>query len=167
MSRSAAKASDTVALNLKRVLADSLRQKLATDKTSVSAFARRIGTGRIAIRRLLDPKNTAVTLKTMTKAVHALGLEITIGVGPKPLAQLEPMIDRYLVAEDSVTASHLEDELVAGYYGQNKRVQISSGSMVNLTGKKKRRSNAQNPALSSAGSIVPASTPKGPGTRNH
>ena len=87
---------------------------------SIANFARRIKTGRIAVRRLLDPTNTAVTLKTMTKASHALGLEITIGVSPKPLEELEPIIDEYLAAEDPAAGARLEDDLVAGYYGQKK-----------------------------------------------
>jgi hypothetical protein len=151
------------AIKFKRVLAYNIRQKLEADKMSITNFARRIKTGRIAVRRLLDPTNTAVTLKTMTKASHALGLEITIGVSPKPLQELEPIIDEYLAAEDPAAAARLEDELVAGYYGQKKTLVLP----VKATLGRMPRNHAKYPAFQTTRGAVSSSGPKGQGTQHH
>lgn len=148
-------------MKFKRVLADNIRRKLEADKMTVADFARRIKTGRIAVRRLLDPNNTAVTLKTMTKASHALGLEITIGVSPKPLPEIEPMIDKYLAAEDPVAVAQLENELVAEYYGKKKTLVLPMKAALG----KMPRKHAKYPAFRTTRGAVPPSAPKGQGTK--
>jgi len=42
-------------------------------KLSNTAMAKRMGTSRAAVDRLLDPKNQAVTLKTLSRAAAAVG----------------------------------------------------------------------------------------------
>ena len=55
----------------------------------------------------------------MTKAVHALGLEISLQVRPRPLSRIEPMIGKYAAAKSKAAAVRLEDDIVAAYYGSN------------------------------------------------
>ena len=110
-----------VAVGVKRVLAASIRRKLEEDRISASAFARRIKTGRVAVRRLLDPRNTAVTLKTIAKATNALGLEIAIGVRPLALPALQRIAEDYVASTDPTKTSEFEEAFVAGYYGRTPR----------------------------------------------
>jgi uncharacterized protein (TIGR00645 family) len=48
------------------------------DNLSISALAARIGTGRTAVRRILDAENTSITFRSMSRAAHAVGLKIKL-----------------------------------------------------------------------------------------
>ncbi len=65
------------ALQLKKSLADAIRYKMAAEHLSISTFAKKTKTGRNSVRRILDGKNTAITLRTMAKAAKALNLRST------------------------------------------------------------------------------------------
>ncbi len=110
--------SATAALQLKKTLADAIRQKLAEDHMSISTFAKKTGTGRHSVRRLLDGKNTAITLKTMAKAAHALNLELTLSVKQLPLSSLEKISRRLASTEDASEAVELKKRFMEGYYGK-------------------------------------------------
>jgi DNA-binding phage protein len=73
-------------LALKRILARTLRARLAQRKVTVASLARDTGTSRTAIRRVLDADNTSLTLHTLVRTAHRLGLRVRLS--------LEPSIDR-------------------------------------------------------------------------
>ena len=53
-------------------------QRMAALKMSKNALAKRLRTSRPAVDRLLDPKNTALTLATLGRATRALGLDFSL-----------------------------------------------------------------------------------------
>lgn len=71
---------DAEAVATKRVIAFRLAQLMQKQALSKQELARRMGTSRAALDRLLDPDNPAVTLRTLQAAASALGgkLEITL-----------------------------------------------------------------------------------------
>ena len=63
---------------LKRVLAWQVRQAMAQKKLTRSAMAREMRTSRTVVARLLDPKDQAVTLRTLVKAAGVLSKRIRL-----------------------------------------------------------------------------------------
>jgi antitoxin HicB len=53
-------------------------QRMAALKLSKAGLAKRLGTSRPAVDRLLDPKNTSLTLATLGRATSALGLDFDL-----------------------------------------------------------------------------------------
>lgn len=66
------------AIALKRVLAWQLAQHIEEQGLSKSQMAAAMKTSRSALDRLLDPENSAVTLKTMDRAAAVLGKRLKI-----------------------------------------------------------------------------------------
>lgn len=66
------------AIASKRVLAFQIEQAMQQQQLSKAELARRMGTSRSALDRLLDPDNPSVTLLTLEKAAQALGQRIRI-----------------------------------------------------------------------------------------
>lgn len=58
---------------LKEILSMQIAQAMETEGLSKAAMARRMKTSRPALDRLLDAKNTSVTLHTLQRAAMALG----------------------------------------------------------------------------------------------
>ena len=108
----------TTAFQLKKTLADAVRHKLTEDHMSISAFAKKTKTGRNSVRRLLDDKDTSITLKTMAKAANALNLELSLAVRKLPLARLEKIAGKYIKTKDEAAAAKLEAQFLEGYYGR-------------------------------------------------
>ncbi len=54
------------------------QQRMAALKLSKNALAKRLGTSRPAVDRLLDPTNTGLTLATLGRATRALGLDFSL-----------------------------------------------------------------------------------------
>ena len=71
---------DAEAVAVKRVLAYQLRVAMEDANVSKSEMARRMGTSRAAIERLLDPASGAVTLATLARAASALGRQLAIAL---------------------------------------------------------------------------------------
>lgn len=65
-------------LAIKRVLAYQLSEVMTKARVSQAELARRMGTSRAVIRRLLDKDDPSVTLSTMTRAASALGKSLTL-----------------------------------------------------------------------------------------
>lgn len=61
---------------IKRLLAWQISEAMKRGQISKAEMARRMQTSRAALDRLLDPENSAVTLKTMHKAAKVLGKQI-------------------------------------------------------------------------------------------
>ena len=67
---------ETTAEAVKRILALQIIETMKSDQISKAEMARRMQTSRASLDRLLDPENSAVTLKTMHKAAKVLGKQI-------------------------------------------------------------------------------------------
>ncbi len=63
---------------IKEIISKQVMQLMAEQKISKMAMSRRMGTSRSALDRLLDPKNTSVSLKTLGKAASSLGKRLSI-----------------------------------------------------------------------------------------
>ena len=68
----------TTARALKRVLAWQIAEAMKAEGMSKTALARRMKTSRAVLDRLLDAKNPAVTLSTISRAASALGRRIRL-----------------------------------------------------------------------------------------
>lgn len=62
----------------KRVIAFQIQKEMARQRLSKSSLARIMQTSRASLDRLLDPRNTSVTLLTLENAATALGKRLTV-----------------------------------------------------------------------------------------
>lgn len=69
---------ETTAVAVKRYIAFQLAEKMAEWNITKVEMARRMGTSRSSLDRLLDPENSSVTLQTLQSAVQALGGRLKI-----------------------------------------------------------------------------------------
>ncbi len=74
------------ALAAKRLIAYELGRIMAREKLSKAALARRMGTSRSQVDRLLDPDNESVTLATLAKAAAAVGQRLKVSLIPRRAA---------------------------------------------------------------------------------
>jgi antitoxin HicB len=65
---------------VKKIIAYALLEKLQTEHLTKRDLARKMGTSRAALDRLLDPNNTSVTLKSMVKAAHVAGKRLRLEI---------------------------------------------------------------------------------------
>ena len=74
---------DVSAVAAKRVIAYQLAEVMRRQELTKTEMARRMGTSRAALERLLDPDNASVTLQTLQSAARAVGgrLEIRLSLG--------------------------------------------------------------------------------------
>lgn len=63
---------------IKRVIAFQIEKEMALRQLTKTEMARRMKTSRAAFERLLDPRNTSVTLQTLGKAASALGKKLRV-----------------------------------------------------------------------------------------
>jgi antitoxin HicB len=71
---------DAQAVAIKRVVAFQVQQAMEQKNISKSAMAKKMGTSRSSLDRLLDPFNTSVTLATMESAILAIGKRMSISI---------------------------------------------------------------------------------------
>ena len=74
------------AIAVKRVLAQQVDQTMSDLRISKSEMARRMGTSRSALARLLDPENPSVTLLTLDRAAAVLGKQLTVAFADRRTA---------------------------------------------------------------------------------
>ena len=72
--------SDVDALATKRVIAYQIAESMQEGNISKSEMARRMGTSRSSLNRLLDPLNASVSLATIERAVVALGRRLQVQI---------------------------------------------------------------------------------------
>ena len=72
---------DVEAGAIKKLVACMIEQSMQEGRVSKSEMARRMGTSRTQLDRLLDPAYPSVTLITIAKAASALGKKISISFG--------------------------------------------------------------------------------------
>ena len=69
---------ETEAVALKRVIAFQIENEMTRAGLSKTELASRVDTSRSAVDRLLDPKNHAVTLRTLERAASVLGKRLKL-----------------------------------------------------------------------------------------
>jgi DNA-binding Xre family transcriptional regulator len=67
---------DVELLRQKRLLADKIARTMERKKITRAELARAMRTSRTVVHRLLDPRDTSVTLATLAKASKALGVKL-------------------------------------------------------------------------------------------
>ena len=77
---------DAHAIAVKRVLAWQVGQTMSDLRITKSEMARRMGTSRSALARLLDPENPSVTLLTLERAAAVLGKRLTVDFADRKTA---------------------------------------------------------------------------------
>ena len=68
------------AVAVKRVIAWQLEQAMLKQNKTKQRMAEDLGTSRSQLDRLLDPRNTSVSLQTITRAANILGKRIDIRI---------------------------------------------------------------------------------------
>jgi antitoxin HicB len=69
---------DVEAVAIKRVVAMQLAGMMKKQRITKAELARRMKTSRSALDRLLDPRNSSVTLQTLERAAQALGKRLRV-----------------------------------------------------------------------------------------
>lgn len=69
---------DAEAVATKRVIAFQIAREMERAHITKSEMARRMGTSRPAVERLLDPTNPSVTLSTLERAASAVGKRLRV-----------------------------------------------------------------------------------------
>jgi transcriptional regulator with XRE-family HTH domain len=101
---------------IKRSLTDSILKKMSQDNLSISALAKRMGTGRTAVRRILDAKNTSITFRSMSRAAQAVGLQIKLIAEPMSPDDLGKLARRLARSKTRAESAKLTDKITAGFY---------------------------------------------------
>lgn len=68
------------AVAVKRVVAHQLERGMKAKRLTNTAMAKRMGTTRVQLDRLLDPDNPSATLATLVKAANAVGKRVKISL---------------------------------------------------------------------------------------
>jgi DNA-binding phage protein len=100
-------------LNVKRTLSRSMKKKNIT----VAGLAKQLGTGRTAVRRALDVKNTSTTFKTIQRTARALGYTVKLEARPLTPEELGDIARRMVDAKTPEEGDRLEAQLVNGFFG--------------------------------------------------
>jgi antitoxin HicB len=73
---------EVTAVAVKRVIAWQIEQAMAAQKLTKTAMAKKMRTSRASLNRLLDEKDTSLTLTTLASAAAALGRRIKLELAP-------------------------------------------------------------------------------------
>ncbi len=65
---------------IKRILAVQVEKAMHDKHLSKTGMAKKMGTSRSALERLLDAKNTSITLSTLEKAARAVGKKLLVAI---------------------------------------------------------------------------------------
>lgn len=80
--RSSATTADREVATIKRQISRTLRSRLKQKGVTVASLARNTGTSRAAIRRVLDDRNTSITLHTIVRTAKSLGYRLRLTMEP-------------------------------------------------------------------------------------
>ncbi len=103
-------------VELKQSLTTSIRRKMAQDNLSITALAERMGTGRTAVRRILDAKNTSITFRSMSRAAQAVGLRIKLSAEPMSPDDLGRLAHRLAKSKNRAESVKLTEKITNGFY---------------------------------------------------
>jgi CRISPR/Cas system CSM-associated protein Csm2 small subunit len=104
-------------LELKRSLTNSIRRKMSEEGLSITALADRMGTGRTAVRRILDATNTSITFRSMSRVAAAVGLRIKLTAEPASPAELGRLARRLAKSRNRDELVDLRARITRGFYG--------------------------------------------------
>lgn len=104
-------------LEFKRSLTSSIREKMETEHLSISALATRMGTGRTAVRRILDARNTSITFRSLSRAANAVGLKIKLVAEPMSPSELGKLASRLAESKSRTEARKHITKITQGFYG--------------------------------------------------
>ena len=85
---------------------------------TVAGLAKQLRTGRTAVRRALDLKNTSTTFKTIQRTARALGYTVKLEARPLTPRELGTLAQKMVEAKTSDEGDRLQKELVNGFFGQ-------------------------------------------------
>jgi predicted XRE-type DNA-binding protein len=71
---------DTEATAIKRVIAYQIEQEMKAQNITKTKMAQMMHTSRVVVDRLLNPKNSSLTLATLEAATRALGKRLNIAI---------------------------------------------------------------------------------------
>lgn len=108
--------SSSIDVEIKRTLTESILMKMEEDDLSISALAERMGTGRTAVRRILDAENTSITFRSMTRAAQAVGLRIKLIAEPMSPDDLGKLAHRLAKSKSRAESAKLTSEVTKGFY---------------------------------------------------
>lgn len=80
--RTLANPADRDVATIKRQISRTLRSRLKEKGVTVASLARNTGTSRAAIRRVLDDRNTSITLHTIVRTAKSLGYRLHLTMEP-------------------------------------------------------------------------------------
>ena len=67
---------------IKKVIAAALAKQMTIRGVTVTQLAKRLGTSRAAVNRVLDEANTSITLNTLSRAASAVGCQVRLEIVP-------------------------------------------------------------------------------------
>jgi DNA-binding phage protein len=103
-------------IELKRSLTASILDKMHQDNLTISALADRMGTGRTAVRRILDAKNTSITFRSMSRVARAVGLKIKLIAEPMSPDDLGALAHRLAKSKSRAKSAKLSAQITEGFY---------------------------------------------------
>ena len=103
-------------IELKRSLTASILEKMNQDNLTISALADRMGTGRTAVRRILDAKNTSITFRSMSRVAQAVGLKIKLIAEPMSPDDLGKLAHRLAKSKSRTESAKLTAQITEGFY---------------------------------------------------
>jgi hypothetical protein len=103
-------------VEFKRTLISSIQKKMQAERLSISTMAKRMGTGRTAVRRILDVKNTSITFRSMSRAAQAVGLKIKLVAEPMSPKELGKLASQLAKSKKAGEARKLADQITEGFY---------------------------------------------------
>lgn len=71
---------ETEATAIKRVIAYQIEEEMKAQNLTKTKMAEMMNTSRAVVNRLLNPKNSSLTLNTLEAATHALGKRLDISI---------------------------------------------------------------------------------------
>ena len=105
-------------VDFKRHLSEAIRARMAQHGLSISQLAERMGTGRAAVRRILDARNTSITFRSINRAAQAVGLKVTLSSEPMSPEELGELAHRLARSKKPAETSKLKAQILKGFYGE-------------------------------------------------
>jgi hypothetical protein len=90
---------------------------MKSKRITVASLAKQLRTGRTAVRRALDEKNTSTTFKTIQRTARALGYTVKLEARPMTPRELGNLAQKMVDAKTPEEGDRLQTELVNGFFG--------------------------------------------------
>lgn len=110
-------------MSVKEQLATAIRIRMLHDDLNVSGVAKKLRTSRNSVMRILDKRNTSITLNTIARTAKALGFEIQFAVKPASPFELDRIAKRISAAKSKSEAQKLKALYLAAFYGTSNNAQ--------------------------------------------